>query len=229
MAGNMSNTGESSEFPSLSKSWRLKRYGRFLPKNSESDGNSSWKVFEPSDSAGQLVLTMVQSGHLLVSLGQELLEGFSLLDASSFLKVQRKSDILLFRMTAKGESRMFRVQFEGASRGEALEACESATLRLQEHLPVGTPADAPPTAQEQGMRAEETPRALPEVTQSSVSVRSLAQSFLGQPGLSLPLAYSHSALPSGDLGPFLRLCLLDRSFPALVEEVEGELKKLTQD
>ncbi|KAJ8340677.1 hypothetical protein SKAU_G00353100 [Synaphobranchus kaupii] len=194
------------------------------------------RVFEPSDTAGQLVLTIVQSGHLLVSQGQELLEGLSLIGAPSFLKVQRKSDILLFRMIAKGESRMFRVQFEGSSREEALEECARAAYRLQEYLPISahgsvtpTHTNPPPTAQEHGISTEETYNELPGVTQGSVSVRELAQSFLGQPGSSLPLAYCHSALPSQDLEPFLRLCLLDHSFPALVEEVENELKKLDQD
>ncbi|XP_061102957.1 meiotic recombination protein REC114 [Conger conger] len=194
------------------------------------------KVFEPSDTAGLLVLTIVQSGHLLVSQGQELLEGFSLIGAPSFLKVQRKSDILLFRMMAKGESRMFRLQFEGSSREEALEECGKAALRLQEYVPVGTAGsaapphtDQPASAPEHGISTEETSNDLTGVTQGThTSVRELVQSFLGQPGSSLPLEYCHAALPSQDLGPFLRLCLLDQAFPALVEEVETELQKLAQ-
>lgn len=36
-----------------------------------------------------------------------------------------------------------------------------------------------------------------------------------------------SAWDAEELGPFLRLCLMDQNFPAFVEEVEKELKKLT--
>uniref|UniRef100_A0A674D7G6 REC114 meiotic recombination protein n=1 Tax=Salmo trutta TaxID=8032 RepID=A0A674D7G6_SALTR len=94
-------------------------------------------MFEPSESAGELVLTLVESGHMLVSQGHDLLDGFSLLDAPSFLKVQQKSDTLLFRLTVKGESRQIRMQFSG-SRAEALEECSSAVLRLKVYLPVTT-------------------------------------------------------------------------------------------
>ncbi|RXN05876.1 meiotic recombination protein REC114 isoform X1 [Labeo rohita] len=58
-------------------------------------------IFESSESTGQLELNILGSGHLLVSQGQELLEGFSLLNAQSFLKIQHKSDSLLFNITIK--------------------------------------------------------------------------------------------------------------------------------
>lgn len=44
----------------------------------------------------------------------------------------------------------------------------------------------------------------------------------------LPLAYEQSSWGAEELGPFLRLCLMDQNFPAFVEEVEKELKKITQ-
>lgn len=44
----------------------------------------------------------------------------------------------------------------------------------------------------------------------------------------LPLVYEQSAWNAEGLGPFLRLCLMDQNFPAFVEEVEKELKKLTE-
>ncbi|XP_055774363.1 meiotic recombination protein REC114-like isoform X1 [Salvelinus fontinalis] len=222
--------------------WRLKRFGRFLPGTKE-DGGNPWKMFEHSESAGELVLTIVESGHMLVSQGHDLLDGFSLLDAPSFLKVQQKSDTLLFRLTVKGESRLIRMQFSG-SRAEALEECGSAVLRLKEYLPVTTqggplpPRSCPPTpnqpptkttAQDQQGSAGEAMATEPEVVQGSLSIKRLTQHFLGEHGLSLPLVYRHSDLFRGELEPFLRLCLLDPSFPALVEEMEGELKRVLQD
>ncbi|CAB1339482.1 unnamed protein product [Coregonus sp. 'balchen'] len=217
--------------------WRLKRFGRFLPGTKE-DGGNPWKMFEPSESAGELVLTIVESGHMLVSQGHYLLDGFSLLDAPSFLKVQQKSDTLLFRLTVKGESRLMRMQFSGSSRAEALEECGSAVLRLKEGGPPPPPLSCPPTsnqpptkttAQDQQAGAGEAMATEPEVVQGSLSIKRLTQHFLGEHGLSLPLVYRHSALSRGELEPFLRLCLLDPSFPALVEEVEGELKRVLQD
>lgn len=44
----------------------------------------------------------------------------------------------------------------------------------------------------------------------------------------LPQVYEQSSWGAEELGPFLRLCLMDQNFPAFVEEVEKELKKITQ-
>ncbi|XP_019911514.1 meiotic recombination protein REC114 [Esox lucius] len=192
---------------------------------------------EPSsENAGDLLLTIVESGHMLVSLGQELLDGFSLLDAPSFLKAQQHSDTLFLRLTVKGESRLVRMQFDGSSKAEALEECGSAVLRLKEYLPVTTkrglaPAQPPPSqpttqAATLDLQAVKTG---PEIVQGSLSIARLTQHFLGEHALSLPLMYRHSTLRPGELEPFLRLCLLDPSFPAWVEEVEGELTRALQD
>ncbi|XP_021462921.2 meiotic recombination protein REC114 isoform X2 [Oncorhynchus mykiss] len=158
-------------------------------------------MFEPSESAGELVLTIVESGHMLVSQGHDLLDGFSLLDAPSFLKVQQKSDTLLFRLTVKGESCSIGMQFSG-SRAEALEERGSAVLRLKEYLPVTTQGGPPPplsctptsnqpptktTAQDQQASAGEAMATEPEVVQGSLSIKRLTQHFLGEHGLSLPL------------------------------------------
>ncbi|XP_066559009.1 meiotic recombination protein REC114 isoform X2 [Amia ocellicauda] len=184
--------------------WTLKRYGRFVPMVKESAKNSSWK------------------------------EGFSLLNAPTFLKVVRKSDILLFSLKLKSESRMFRVQFEGGCREEALEHCWSAALRLQHYLPVRTQdctqaqgaASVSDTQHENELCEGE---AAGVITEGTLPVTQLAQSFLGECKLSLPLVYKHSTLPTKTLGPFLHLCLLDQNFPAFVEEVESELKKLANE
>ncbi|XP_035642794.1 meiotic recombination protein REC114-like [Oncorhynchus keta] len=157
-------------------------------------------MFEPSESAGELGLTIVESGHMLVSQGHDLLDGFSVLDAPSFLKVQQKSDALLFRLTVKGESCLIRLQFSG-SRAEALEERGSAVLRLKEYLPVTTQGGPPPlscpptpnqpptktTAQDQQASAGEAMATEPKVVQGSSSIKRLTQHFLGEHGLSLPL------------------------------------------
>ncbi|XP_073852387.1 meiotic recombination protein REC114 isoform X6 [Macaca fascicularis] len=56
------------------------------------------------------------------------------------------------------------------------------------------------------------------------SLTQLAQTLLASE--ELPRVYEQSAWGAEELGPFLRLCLMDQNFPAFVEEVEKELKKL---
>ncbi|XP_053478582.1 meiotic recombination protein REC114 isoform X4 [Ictalurus furcatus] len=104
------------------------------------------EVYESSESKGTLELTILESGHLLISQAQELLEGFSLLNAPSFLKIQQKSDSLLFYFTLKEESRMIRLQFEGSSRSEAVDLCRKAVEKLNEYLPVGTQEQPGPSS-----------------------------------------------------------------------------------
>lgn len=44
----------------------------------------------------------------------------------------------------------------------------------------------------------------------------------------LPLVHQHSTWSTQELGPFIRLCLMDQNFLAFVEDVEKELKKLAE-
>ncbi|XP_040899227.1 meiotic recombination protein REC114 [Toxotes jaculatrix] len=217
-----------------SQVWRLKRYGRFVPSPRET-GGKPWKVFEANGSKPEIVLTIVESGYLLVLQGQESLDTIPLLCGSDCLKVHQKSDNLMFRFTVKGESRMIRMQFDGRSRAEAVKQCSSAVEKLMEYTSVTTQDDAPPPHNQppaevsapviQGKAVE----AEPEVVQGSLSVKRLTQHFLGETTVTLPQVYHHGWLAQGDLEPILRVCLLDPSFYAFVEKVEGELRKLLQE
>lgn len=62
-----------------------------------------------------------------------------------------------------------------------------------------------------------------------ISVGPLSQHYLGEAAVILPEVYRHSFVAQGELEPIVRLCLLDPSFPALVEKVEGELRKLREE
>ncbi|XP_042600443.1 meiotic recombination protein REC114-like [Cyprinus carpio] len=53
--------------------WKLRRYGRFLPEGNVSNIICAWKIFESSESAGQLELNILGSGHLLGSQGHGLM------------------------------------------------------------------------------------------------------------------------------------------------------------
>ncbi|XP_029904599.1 meiotic recombination protein REC114 isoform X2 [Myripristis murdjan] len=206
------------------QTWRLARFGRFVPCFKEKGGRQ-WKVIEADDGKSEIVLTIVESGQLLVSQGHDFLDGISLLGASDFLKVHQKSDNLIFRYTVKAKSRLMRMQFGGSSRAEAIKACSNAVVKLMEYLPVTTQdgittPNQPPseiTAPLMQTGQGEPVEVEPEIVRGSLSIKRLSQ------------VHHHCSLPQGNLEPFLRVCLLDPSFPAFVEEVEGELKKLLQD
>ncbi|XP_005656345.1 meiotic recombination protein REC114 isoform X2 [Sus scrofa] len=249
--------------------WPLQRYGRFMPLGTgespgpglESGTSSSptWKVFDSNEESGHLVLTIVISGHFFISQGQTLLN----------------------------KSRMFRVQFSGGSKEQALEHCCSCVQNLAQYIPVQVPDGAsqelrpsPGSPRAGGSQGKDAAQSIPPQPGGSlvscriqilvpsawgcnrtligaqnlgtrsgmpcksqqnleqqlrvpaststpggrISVTWLAQSLLASE--KLPLVYEQSPWNAEELGSFLRLCLMDQNFPAFVEEVEKELKKL---
>ncbi|XP_026334259.2 meiotic recombination protein REC114 isoform X2 [Ursus arctos] len=210
--------------------WPLQRYGRFMPSGTgeppgpgQDAGAASyptWKVFDSNEESGYLVLTIVISGHFFISQGQTLLN----------------------------KSRMFRVQFGGGSKEQALEHCGSCVQKLAQYVTVQVPdrvsqelglspgplragesrAQHVPPQQGPPQNPEKPQPCGPASTSASggrSSVSSLAQSLLVSEAR--PPVCEQSAWDAEELGPFLRLCLMDQNFPAFVEEVEKELKKLT--
>ncbi|NWH72215.1 RE114 protein, partial [Piaya cayana] len=223
-------------FLASASTWPLKRYGRFQPPAERGDGGrgaSSWKVFESNEESGHLILTIVVSGHFFISQGRTVLEGFSLIDSHKWLKVVRRADCLLLRTEAKqNECRMFRVQFGGDSKAQMLENCCSCVQKLVQYVPVQVPDEQ----SEQLSQQAESTSGLNMPDESLLdsctslgerrSVTQLAQSVLKKS--ELPLVYRHTVWDAKELGPFIRLCLMDQSFPAFVEDVEKELKKLAE-
>nr|KAF6502280.1 REC114 meiotic recombination protein [Molossus molossus] len=220
--------------------WPLQRYGRFMPLGTgEPPGpgleagmasSPTWKVFYSNEESGYLVLTIVISGHFFISQGQTLLEGFSLIGSKNWLKIVKRMDCLLFGTTIKNKSRMFRVQFSGESKQQALERCGSCVQRLAQYVTVqvrddGTGQDPGPLQSHQKLEQQQYISAITITPGGRTSVTRLAQSLLASE--ELPLVYEQSPWNVEDLGPFLRCCLMDQNFPAFVEEVEKELKKLT--
>ncbi|MEQ2230583.1 hypothetical protein ILYODFUR_030882 [Ilyodon furcidens] len=195
------------------------------------------KVLETKASEPKIVMTILESGYLLVLQGQESLDTIPLDGDSNSFKVQHKYDNLMFRFTVRGESRMIRMQFDGSSTAEAVNQCSRAVEKLMEYVPVMSvevaaihpnqpPTEVPPAAQScQG----KTGQTEPEAAQGSVSIKRLTQHFLGETALALPNMYSHCSLAPGDLEPILRVCLLDPNFPAFVEKVQDELEKLQEE
>ncbi|NWT75118.1 RE114 protein, partial [Prunella himalayana] len=227
--------------------WPLKRYGRFLPpKDGDDEGQStSWKVFESNEESGPLVLTIVESGHFFISQGRTVLEGFSLIDSHKWLKIVRRAECLLLQAQAKqNECRMFRVQFGGSSREEMQQHCCSCVHKLSQYVPVQGMEEQSLSQDTQAMDTEHTvsdnhtpqkqsspDEPLPDSCTSlgeRRSVAQLAQAVLRQRP-ELPPACRHPAWSARELGPFIRLCLMDQHFPAFVEDVERELHRLAKE
>ncbi|XP_068814890.1 meiotic recombination protein REC114 isoform X2 [Struthio camelus] len=231
--------------------WPLKRYGRFLPPADDDDdeerSGASWKVFESNEESGHLILTIVVSSHFFISQGRAVLEGFSLIDSRKWLKIVRRADCLLFGAESKNECRMFRIQFGGDSKEQMLEHCCNCVRKLAEYVPVQVTdeqsqklyqslsqlanGESQVKDSEQSASILHTPDEPPPYSCTSLgerrSVTQLAQSVL-KSKFELPLVYQHSVWNAQELGPFIRLCLMDQNFPAFVEDVEKELKKLTE-
>ncbi|KAM4675968.1 meiotic recombination protein REC114 [Discoglossus pictus] len=187
--------------------WPLRRYGRLRRPGDAQETVEEWKIFDSNDDSGKLTLAIVSTGHFFISQGHTLLEGFSLISAETWLKVGRKSDCLLFGSKIQQESRMFRVQFNGESKEEAIKTCDRCIQKLQMYVPVKNGS-----------------LGIQNVPEEIITVKQMAQSVLeATPN------YQHPALSKEELGPFLRLCLLDQHFPAFVEAVEEELHKLTEN
>ncbi|XP_009468001.1 PREDICTED: meiotic recombination protein REC114 [Nipponia nippon] len=229
--------------------WPLKRYGRFLPAtdgDDEGQNTSSWKVFESNEESGHLILTIVVSGHFFISQGRTVLEGFSLIDSHKWLKIVRRADCLLLRAQSRqNECRMFRVQFGGDSKEQMLEHCCNCVQKLAEYVPVQVTDEQSQQPYHSLHQLANGENQVQDTEQSASvlhipdeplpdsclgerrSVTQLAQSVL-EKKFELPLAYQHSVWHAQELGPFIRLCLMDQNFPAFVEDVEKELKRLTE-
>uniref|UniRef100_A0A8C4KP67 REC114 meiotic recombination protein n=1 Tax=Dromaius novaehollandiae TaxID=8790 RepID=A0A8C4KP67_DRONO len=226
--------------------WPLKRYGRFLPPadgDDEGRSGTSWKVFESNEESGHLILTIVVSGHFFISQGRAVLEGFSLIDSHKWLKIVRRADCLLF---GQNECRMFRVQFGGDSKEQMLEHCCNCVQKLAEYVPVQVTDEQRQmlyqslnqlaNGENQMKDSEQNASILHRVSKQEKKICNtinttplflLLQSVLKSKS-ELPLVYRHSVWSAQELGPFIRLCLMDQNFPAFVEDVEKELKKLTE-
>uniref|UniRef100_A0A8B9CUV2 REC114 meiotic recombination protein n=1 Tax=Anser brachyrhynchus TaxID=132585 RepID=A0A8B9CUV2_9AVES len=191
--------------------WPLKRYGRFLPPtdSDEEQTASSWQVFESNEESGHLILTIVVSGHFFISQERTVL-------------------LISFFVFEQNECRMFRVQFDGDSKQQMLEHCCNCVQKLGEYVPVQVTDE-----QSQNLchsLSASFPRSPWRHTHSAgisaTPLFFLLQSVLKQK-FELPLVYRHSVWSAQELGPFIRLCLMDQNFPAFVEDVEKELKKLS--
>uniref|UniRef100_A0A8D0LC66 REC114 meiotic recombination protein n=1 Tax=Sphenodon punctatus TaxID=8508 RepID=A0A8D0LC66_SPHPU len=216
-------TGAASTLSSIG-TWQIKRYGRFVSVGAAVPASGSWKVYESNEELGYLVLTIVVSGHFFISQRRRVLEGLSLIDARKWLKIVRSADCLLFGSKSKNEHRMFRVQFAGDSKDQAMEHCCNCVQKLAEYVTVQV-MDGHSQELRQGQQLADGES---QVKDSEQNTSLQHKCVLTSSTFDLPLAYRQSLWSTEELGPFIRLCLLDQNFPAFVDGVEKELKRLTE-
>ncbi|XP_053720640.1 meiotic recombination protein REC114 isoform X3 [Synchiropus splendidus] len=189
-----------------SVSWRLTRYGKYIPRTGEETSEQPDKLYESKRKDPEIVLTIVGSGYLLILQGQASL----------------------------GQSCLIRMQFDGRTRGVAIKECSSAVGKLKEYLPASSFDDAPVPLHQPPTEISPPPMQTdsdftPDLLLESSSMQRLAQHYLGEGPLILPQLHHQETSDSGDLGLFIRQCLLDPTFHAFVEKVEKEMKKILQE
>ncbi|XP_038051321.1 meiotic recombination protein REC114-like [Patiria miniata] len=211
--------------------WHLLRYARFVRSNDAaktggkeqqeaSTQAGTWKHFPWSD-AEPLMLSIQDSSYLLITRGKLILESHALFDAEHYIKGAVRGDCLLFIQKIKNECRKFRVKFKQGSFPSTVEACADCVVNLRTYFHV----------KQEGADTTQKPAADKTILEGEVSLGTVATVLLGSKTLDLPLAYHHhqSSWQPEQLSEMVRLCLADPTFPAFVETVEDELKKLTRD
>lgn len=221
---------------------------------SGSGPSGTWKHYGENDLDGSaLRLTLYQGGRLLLGAKREVFENILLWNAQKWLRVVAKGDSLLVVWEKPGNaSRRFRMRFQategksadkhcsdcasvlsfyaevkdlnaGASVGNAFTgAAPNAHVRMQ-RPPSG---DGPTLTTSQELAAGRKP-ATPS---RSASMPDIAKQYLSdvEDGLPLGVAYQTTGFPTHQLPMLVQLCLTDSNFPAFVEAVDKELKKLVE-
>ncbi|XP_032806324.2 meiotic recombination protein REC114 [Petromyzon marinus] len=206
---------------------------------------ATWMDFECSDKRGKLLMSITESGNLSVMDGETALEQFSIYEApcmTSLCHVFQKEECVFFSTQVKTAGRTFRVKLYGETKEQALEQCSSCVMVLSNFIRVHKMAAVPAEKQGGGKLTKPQPvthhlleaarptGSLPQVhfSDGTASMSQLAKLTSGAATAPFrPLASLQSPnFPAQQLGPLLRLCVLDPNFIALVERVEQELTKI---
>ncbi|KAG8576252.1 hypothetical protein GDO81_009814 [Engystomops pustulosus] len=197
------------------ESWILKKYGRVGRPRDKDKHQPQKRVYESNGESGSITLTILNTGHFFIYQGQTLLEGFSLISAKSWLKIEKKFDWLLFGSGIKEEFRVFRVQFAGDSKDKAQEKCDICFQKINNFLHI------------QNESVQESSQGISEQGHR-ITMTQMAQGIVSKQVNGADTINVYHPL-NEELCSFLRLCLLDQNFPGFVEAVEKELYKLIKN
>ncbi|CAM9814096.1 unnamed protein product [Lampetra fluviatilis] len=206
---------------------------------------ATWMDFECSDKRRKLLMSITESGNLSVMDGETALEQFSIYQApcmTNLCHVFIKEECVFFSTQVKTAGRTFRVKLYGETKEQALEQCSSCVMVLSNFIRVHKMTAVPAEKQVGGDLTKPQPvthhlleparptGSLPQVhfSDGTASMSQLAKLTSGAATAPFrPLASLQSPnFPAQQLGPLLRLCVLDPNFIALVERVEQELTKI---
>lgn len=155
--------------------WRLQKYARLVPlrnkrpshgggsmNGSSSGGEGTWKHYDDAELDGQLRISILEGGHLLIGVEREVYESLMMWNAHKWLKVARKGDSLLFVCVNVGQaSQRFRVRFHGNENRSSEVMCQECAAVLGQYTQVKDLATSGDIAQTEGTDSEPQPNSQP--------------------------------------------------------------------
>ncbi|KAK7091816.1 meiotic recombination protein REC114-like [Littorina saxatilis] len=219
-----------------STAWSLEKYARYITVKKGSTAGQ-WKHYDDiADS--RLVMTLTETNHLVVLQGSVVLESHSLVTARAWMRGMCKNDSLLFMYKHGKGTRRFKVKYAGSGNLTASQVCSRAAQALSKlftvHITPTPPTTNPQVADTSGNAADSSNTSQP--LNGEMSLGTMAHIVLGETQTQLPESYKTTPTLSdvtkmtsfsGDvMADHLRLFLADPTFPAFVEQVDEQLKKI---
>eukprot|EP00105_Crassostrea_gigas_P001976 XP_011414339.1 PREDICTED: meiotic recombination protein REC114-like [Crassostrea gigas] len=196
--------------------WKIQRYAR--QKTVHKGGDSiEW---EECDKHSTLELRIHQ-GNLTLTQDKTIRESYSLASPSPALRAVARGDTMLVIYRLKDNTHRFRVKFSGGEN-----SCQECARQMSEFFPVKILPNSTETSQRE-VGESCTDKA---VLEGEITLARMAEVVSGATTERLWTTYDRTRSMEGvKLNSLIKLCLADPSFPAYVEQVEKELKKVKDE
>ncbi|XP_071854606.1 meiotic recombination protein REC114-like isoform X2 [Apostichopus japonicus] len=202
-------------------SWSLKRYARFMLDR---------RSFVARKDSDEQVQNGVWKENLLLT------------NSKDKFKILIKGDSMLFAVKLKNDVRRFRIMFaESESKSVSAEHfCIECTTAVRKHCPVrvvkqdGRTEHDSDTVTSQSSALDAAPSSQQDI-EGEVSLSKMVELLTSGDLTRLPCAYqgdlctAPSTIEKDSLGRLVKWCLLDPEFPAFVQQVETQFKKISQE
>ncbi|XP_065661628.1 meiotic recombination protein REC114 isoform X2 [Hydra vulgaris] len=223
------------------KIWKIEKYGRFKKANpniylTESNKCGEWEILE-SLSSKPILLSVVPPLNLILKFGSEVLESFTLLETSNWLRAISKSDSMLFFYKIKNEFRRFRIKFSKDDFKSAEEQCNDFVTLIAPHVHVQNANNS------SNLQSSEVNYDADSSISSTLNRTDISQADIRQTETitnvtrnvmmqmhNLPSYYETTNLKVNEdtNANMIKTLLLDPNFPAFVESVEKLLAEMTK-
>ncbi|XP_057309803.1 meiotic recombination protein REC114-like [Hydractinia symbiolongicarpus] len=219
------------------KLWNVEKYARFKkdpPKDFIASSQiGGWQQF--TSSASKPITIGIKSPlNVILQAGSEVLESFTLLQSSKWLKAIARKDNMLFFYRLQNSVRRFRIKFNKTYDKSSKESCEEFVRAISSHVHVqvvDNNGELSQTVYSQSSASESVLSNNKErKDEGRLSVVEITKSVLSGDISNLPSYYQHSNLEIDESEPdLIKTCLLDPNFPGFVEEVERRLKEMVAE